>query len=239
VGKSKAEETGFDAMVGREETALVPVDEVHPEERAVRTFSQDMSGMGEEDVFYPRLRLAQGLTPEVSSGDARPGDWLLLGSDPVSEVDFIPLMWGTNRRRTVKDENGDDVVVCRSGDSLTGYGEPGGDCTSCPHAKWQPSPKNAKKNAPPACLLTYSYVGYSVTHDQLASLDLKDTMSQGGAARNINTLLKGKGIGNLAITLIGTPEQGERGRYHKVGVKVNKTVEKDTFELARELIAPS
>lgn len=225
--------SGLDAMITTTTDLIAVEDAPAPTERMTRTFSADTDIFDDSDVYYPRLRLAQGLTPEVQNGEARPGDWLLIGNEPVTDVVFIPLMAGKNRRYQLKDE---DEVLCRSGDAKVGVGEPGGDCLQCPKAKWQADPRNPKKNAPPSCILTFSYVGYSVTHDQLVSLDLKDTVSQGGAARFINTLIKGRGYGTIGVQLLGAKETGQRGTYYKVVPKVAKDIDESTYEVARMLI---
>src|SRR4051812_39007637 len=63
---------------------------------------------GFEDISRPRLRLGQGLTPEVQDGEARPGDWLLTGYDPSPTVELVPI--GFMRVRTLRGEERE--VLC-------------------------------------------------------------------------------------------------------------------------------
>lgn len=210
-------------LVVAEETAI---------ERPMREYSTNFSDVLEqEDVYHPRLRLAQGLTPEVQAGEAKPGTFLVIGHDPMKEVTFIPL--AVNKSRNLRE--GDDSV-CYASDAKTGVGEPGGDCKSCPMAKWRPNPDGSKKNIPPSCHVTYSYVGYTIEHDQLIQLDLRDSMSTGEAAQYINTVLQGKRGKDVAFTLSSRQEQGKKGSYYKAQARVKSDIDPDTFQMARSLM---
>ena len=119
------------------------------------------------DVILPRLRQAQGLTGEVQSGEAKPGQWLILGHEPMEEFDAVPLLF--TRRRVLRTE--EFIVLCASSDSITGVGEPGGLCADCEMNQWSEGDKG--KRIPPPCQFMYSYVMYVVQAKSLALLEFK------------------------------------------------------------------
>lgn len=166
------------------------------------------------DAYVPKLRLAQGLTTEVQDGTARPGDWLLIGHVPVSEMVVVPLAFA--RKREMRDDVSRDVL-CFSTDSVTGQGDPGGACAECPLGQWRPNPAyneqdpNSRQNLPPACDMYYSYIVYSATHDALAILELRKSATK--AARVLNTMTKQAGLGNFAVQVGTRKNSGPKGTF--------------------------
>lgn len=212
------------------DTALVPLDESGPP-LAARVYV-DVPQFRADEVALPRLRLAQGLTQEVSEGSAHPGNYVLLGHDAEEEVTFVPLKF--NRHRELR--TADNKVRCGSGDAEVGIGDPGGNCLACPMAKWQPSKTQADKNSPPPCKMGYSYVGYSLTHQTIVEFTVRSSNKRSQTAvQYVNTLIQNLGLGRFAVTLSAAKEQGPRGVYFSPLVQ-KTVVSPSDLELAREAI---
>jgi hypothetical protein len=178
---------------------------------SLQTFS-DNPVLDASDLYIPRLRLAQGLTAEVQSGTAKPGEWLLLGIDPMKTANVIPMMM-TRRREYRADKSVDPqrTVLCRSGDSLVGSGNPGGECAVCPMNKWSDNGPG-KKGTPPPCSFSYSYLVYVIEADSLALLEFTRTSITTG--KMVNTMIMQRGIGRFAIALTSNSKSGPQGSYY-------------------------
>lgn len=216
-----ADEGSFDSMISEETALATTVDSP-----VGRTYT-DSPDFESDDITYPRLRLAQGLTQEVQDGVARPGEWVLAGYDSEKSVVLVPLMAAKYRELRGDDDEG---VLCSSPDAKVGVGNPGGNCAECPLAKWRPNPKDPKKNLPPACGLGYSYVAYSVTHDAVVSVDFKKSATT--TAKAINTMIASRGLRNFALTLTSKSNQGPKGTYSTPAV-VPAKISEDDLERAR------
>lgn len=159
------------------------------------------------DVFIPKLRLAQALTAEVTNGTAKSGQWVVSGEDPMVKPVIVPLLM--NRRRELRDSDDNRQVMCRSFDSLKGVGSPGGDCSTCPMAKWTEG-KKGKGNLPPQCNFIYSYVVYVIDIDQVVILEFSRTSIAAG--KMLNTVILQKGLGNFAVQLSSASSKNARGQ---------------------------
>lgn len=225
---AKAATTSFDAMLGStpdtETTDLATQDDNRGPMRAYSATPD----FDQEDMTYPRLRLAQGLTQEVTDGVAQSGDWVLAGFEPEKAVVIIPVM--AAKAREARDSEDNKVILCQSPDAKVGFGNPGGDCASCKLAQWRPNPRDATKNLPPACSVVYSYVAWSVTHDTLVSIDFRRSGTQ--VAKFLNTMINSRGLGKFAVTLTSKNQKGARGTYAVAGVMLAR-VDEEQLETAR------
>lgn len=152
-----------------------------------------------EDIQLPRIRLAQGLTPEVGDGTAKPGDWLVPGKPAQKTLTATVL--GIRRTRNLwKFDEMTQMrsTVCSSPDSITGVGEPGGDCATCPMAKWTPNPEG-NGNRPPACTLIYGYLLQTPEGD-IGVYDAS-TRSANNIIGQLNAFFLQAGGGNIEVTL--------------------------------------
>ena len=212
----------FDSFVeegtgGNDQTNI----EVYTPKSAMAAYST-APAIDASDVFIPKLRLAQGLTTEVQNGYAKPGQWLISGEDPMDKVVIVPLMM--NRRRELRDADENRQVVCRSFDSLKGVGDPGGDCATCPMAKWtQGKGKNAKNSAP-ACNFIYSYVVYIVDLDTVTIHEFSRTSIAAG--KMLNTMTLQRGLGTFACELSSNASKGPRGTFSSPVVNGAKVTDK-------------
>ena len=213
-------EEAFQTSFGSDETALVPVDGDAPTIQMARVYT-DAPVFDQSEISLPRLRLAQGLTQEVSEGSARPGEWVLLGNEAQKEVTFVPVQFNRHRELWVRAEN---KTLCSSGDAVTGVGTPGGSCATCPMGKWTPSKTNPDRNDPPPCKVGYSYVGYSLTHGAVVELTLRSSnKANQTACQYINTLIQNLGLGRFAVNLGSEPTKNPGGNTY-FGPVVRKTV---------------
>lgn len=197
----------LDSMVG-DDAAVVPYAEEASVAVGSRTYSMSSDGFDNDEIMYPRLRLAQGLTAEVQEGNAKPGTWVLSGYEPMQQVRVIPIAWGRARELRDKDRN----IVCSSANGILGEGDPGGSCADCPMSQWSEPTGNSKRNTPPACQNIYSYVCYSAAHEGLVAVEFRSTSIQ--TAKYFNTLIKGRGLGNVCIQLAAKSVQGQKGTFY-------------------------
>ncbi len=183
--------------------------EVYTPKSAVQTYTAQPP-MGSEDLLIPKLRLAQGLTAEVTNGMAKAGQWIVSGEDPMNKPVIIPMLM--TRRRELRDDVESRQVSCRSNDAITGVGNPGGDCSSCPMAHWTESKKKGGSNVPPACTFIYSYMVYVVELEQLVVLEFSRTSIPAG--KMLNTMLLQKGFGAFGVQLSAASSKAKKGQYY-------------------------
>lgn len=181
------------------------------------------------DVMMPFLRLAQGLSREVQDGVARPGEWLLQGFEPAEELTIIPLAFA--RQRELRDEDTREVL-CRSQDSITGIGEPGGECAACPLSKWQERARGS--NLPPECSFFYGYMVYVYEHDTLAAMRFQRTSLKSG--KMLNTIVAQRGLGKVAVAINSDNVSGKKGTYSIPTINA-VAVDDDVFEAAKDKLA--
>lgn len=173
---------------------------------ALTIYNEGQPVFDRDDVLMPFLRLAQGLSREVQDGIAKPGQWLLQGFDPADGLVVVPVAFA--RMRELRDEDTRDIE-CFSQDSLTGVGEPGGECAACPLAKWGEGTKG--KRIPPSCTFMYAYVVYITEHDTLATLRFQRTSIKAG--KMLNTIVAQRGLGKIAVAIGSDNVTGKRGTY--------------------------
>jgi len=199
--------SAFESMVGAE-APLGGGDLAIPEEAAPlavgTAWTQDPEFEAGE-VGFPKLRLGQGLTPEVAERQADIGDWLLTGQTPFKSITVIPIMFSRTRSKRADPNDRESPVACQSGDAKVGVGDPGMVCKECPFSKWQPGGPNGK-NRPPACVLTYRYAVWVVEGEAIAEISFQKTSEQ--YAYLINNLVQRYGFGKFAVKLTSTIKKG-------------------------------
>lgn len=149
------------------------------------------------DVTLPYIRLAQGLTPEVAAGNARPGQWILPDGQLADTITAVIV--GMRKTRMLR---ADSDIVCRSSDAITGNGNPGGSCEACVFADWS-GPK--EKRIPPACTLAYQYLAeYGDEESGGIGVISMSTRSASKVAAQVNLYIRMHGARNTRITLGST-----------------------------------
>lgn len=210
--------SGFDAIVRVPSGASV--------DEALTAFDEDVSGgsgmasaeLSQSPSFdageaaFPRLRLAQGLTPEVAEGSAKMGQWLFSGYDPMNEVVVIPVMLGRARNKRENPQDRNSPIACSSSDGRIGVGNPGRACRGCPFAGFSTDPKTGRRLAP-ACTLTYTYACWAPGLESFVEINFSRTSEQ--TAHLINNLVQLHGLGRFALRLSSNIIRGT-GRIYAV-----------------------
>ncbi len=158
------------------------------------------------DTFLPRLSLGQSLSTAVQDGMARPGDWLLLGQDPVVDVLFVPIAMA--RKNEMRDPDTREIIRHNQLGDI-GQGPADGNCGgNCPYSEWSKDEESGK-SIPPACQFFYSYIGYSITHGVPVSIDFRKTSLNTG--KTLNTFVSQRGMGSFAVLLESKEKMNKRG----------------------------
>lgn len=219
----------FDDMLPDDNSSALATLDEETSSLGFRSYSETPE-FSREDIQLPRLRLAQGLTKEVQEGTARPGQFVLLGYEPESEVILVPLLYGKAR-----EYRQDGELLCSSPDAkvgrpVAGSGVAGGSCLSCPLAEWQPRP-DGKGNFKP-CGQVFSYVCFSLTHDSPIVLEFRRTAER--TAKTLNTIIQAKGLGHFAIKLTAKAETWGKGSGFTPSVEL-APLDTTTLEALRAL----
>jgi len=199
-------EDAFDTAVNGDG---VPAEDANVNEEAEVTNTSmavftDTPQFDASDITPPVLRLAQGLTPEVQDGLAKPGQWLLVGRPPMDSVTIVPMLFA--KRRELREEMD---VLCVSDDSIVGHGNPGGICKDCPMNKWTGEKDNRQG---PRCTFYYSYIVFVDEHKTAALLNFKRTSV--GIGKMLNSLIMRTGLKHTVVTLTSTKASGKKGAYY-------------------------
>jgi hypothetical protein len=209
----------FEDAVEGVSTALVAQEQEEEGSFTPVAYSTNPDLEGDE-VAYPRLRLAQQLTPEVVEQQAQMGDYVCTGYEAQKSVTFVPVLFGRSRKRVIKDTGGNNETTCFSTDGKTGRGDNGTgvtgvhDCSTCPAAMWGARDPVTKKGAPPTCGKSFRYVGYAKELDAIVELVLARTGMN--AATTLNTMIKSRGLGNFSVRLGSTRQTNDRRQQYAV-----------------------
>jgi hypothetical protein len=168
-----------------------------------------------QDVRLPQLRLVQATTDSDSVGGAAAGTIHdTFTGDSAQSIQVVPLQMFKSRAYFGTGNIG-DPPVCTSPDAITGYGQPGGDCSRCPHADW----RNGGR-----CQLRYNYLVMAVGEGTDPENELpRGVMMHGTSAKiatRLNTMLLGsKFVWSNVLELSSTTEKNDRGQYKVWAVK--------------------
>lgn len=163
------------------------------------------------DVRLPQLRLVQATTQDIEANAGQLFDTLT--AEPCDTMDVVPL--SMFKTRALFSGSIGDPPTCTSPDAITGFGDPGGDCSRCPHADW----RNGGK-----CQLRYNYLVMPVgdTHDPDNEMP-RGLMMHGTSAKiasRLNTmLLASKFFWSNVITVGSSTAKNDRGTYKLWDVK--------------------
>ena len=151
---------------------------------------QEMFGdMDSGDVSVPRIVVLQGLSPEVTNGQGKPGDFYVkglernLGSAPLEVV----ILLRNKSRIRWQDLQLGGGILCRSGDAKSGVGDPGGNCAACPYSQWEVSDDN--KSGRPGCDVYQNLIVVLRKDDDWFPMSLSGNRSKLKAFKNLNALL--------------------------------------------------
>jgi len=195
--------TPFALAVDQSDTTIAEFDE-NTLLNGLANFQTGKIQFTPDQLLLPRIRLCQGLTTEVQSGDAKPGQWLIPGESPKERITVVPLAMGIRRR--LSDSN--RIVMCQSPDGKSGTGSPGGVCAQCIYSRWTQS---GNTRIPPECTESYEYLSWVVGTNTVALLTFQKTTLR--AARILNTHIAGRGFGNFAVELGSTKQITPKGTF--------------------------
>ena len=167
------------------------------------------------EISLPYIRLAQGLSPEVTEGTAKPGQWILPDGSLSDHVTGTVI--GMRRTRVYRTN---DEIACRSDDAVVGRGTPGGDCANCPLQQWT---KNGDKSVPPACTMNFQYLlGYQDADGNEAGIGVVNMSSKSASkvASQINLNMRLHGPNGFKITL-GSQKIAKGARTYQVPTLTN------------------
>lgn len=193
-------------VVDIETGELVPATLNEAEEQGllVPSYSTDAKEEG-WDLEFPRFRLMHSIMDEVNSGWAQAGTFRIDGMPPLPDPLIVMPVARSKQRfyRIPKEEDKDTPLVCQSADAIVGFGEPGGDCSTCP------------MNQTRRCQLVQSYiilVNIPGEEPVLAKWDL--AKSGYYTARRINTRIRINGFQRFALHVTAVEKANEEGRKY-------------------------
>ena len=197
-----------------EQTAFVP--------RAVYTSDAKLDPT---KLNIPRLRVAQGMTPEVMERSAQIGDFVLTNYPAKSEVLLVPFA-AQNIRYLKPDPRQPPVCQAPTGD--VGIGDPGGPCVACPYSKWGARDPRTGKSTPPPCTEAVSVRAFSLTHRTMVDFVFDGRRAGKGAFIQQQGLAFG--MGQFVVKMTTSPVSNNFGTWAEPNVQMMGTVEENVSD---------
>ena len=180
----------------------------------------------------PSLRLAQGMTAEVTDRKAAIGQYVLTNYPPYDSVDIAPL-GATNIRMYKPDPK--KPALCNAPTGDFGFGNPGGVCVECPLSHWGERDSVTGKSTPPPCKEGVIVRAYSLTHRCLVDIQfLGAEQSKGGFVQQQAMTV---GWANFAIKLSAAQKQNNRGSWYIPELQMLDGVPEDEQEIVNKWFA--
>lgn len=177
-------------------------------------FTQDTE-LDLTQLQIPRLRLAQGMTPEVVNREASIGQYLLSNFPAYDEVDVVPMAV-QNIREYKPDPK--SAPACQAPTGTWGIGSPGGDCSKCPLSKWGERNPSTGKSAPPPCKNGVVLRAYSMTHRTLVDFKFM------GRAASMGTFIQSQamafGLNGFAVRLKAASVKNNLGSWYEPKIEM-------------------
>ncbi|NOY61009.1 MAG: hypothetical protein GXO75_19030 [Calditrichaeota bacterium] len=213
------------------------------QDQAITKLTEPIPGLedfGQEDLIVPRLKVLQGLSAEVADGIAPMGsivnsltkDVVAKVKDKKAEIEVIPIKYGKYRLRFAARELGGQIL-CRSNDAKTGEGDPGGDCATCPFAKW--GKDETGKNKAPECTLILNVLAMVRGYDFPIPIAVPFARTSMPAGRQFANLMfmRQRPVWEFAYKLATKFENKKQGQYYIWEVKPAGESTKQEQEQAR------
>ena len=161
----------------------------------------------------PRLRLAQGMTPEVGDKKAQIGQYVLTNFPAMDEVKLVPFAAQSIRFYKPDPKK---PPQCQAPQGDFGFGDPGGVCAECPLSKWGVrDPKTGRASSPP-CTEAISMRAYSLSHRSLVDFVFDGRRASKGAF--IQQQAMTMGYAGFVITLRSGRAENDRGQWYEPDV---------------------
>lgn len=172
------------------------------------------------------LRLAQGMTAEVTERKASIGQFVLTNFPAYDEVTVVPL--GAMDIRTYKPDP-KKPAQCHAPTGDFGFGNPGGVCANCPLSHWGEYNEVTGKSAPPPCKEGVIVRFYSITHRCMVDFQfLAGERSKGGF---IQQQAMSFGWSNFALKLTSVPKSNNRGSWYVPQIQMLDEVPEDQKDI--------
>lgn len=182
-----------------------------------------------EDQMIPRLKLMQGLSPEVQDGLAKYGDLVnsLTKENYSKALTFVPINWWKTRIYwRARNEGGG--ILCRSFNAQTGtvYGN----CSACKFKEWE---VKGDEQIPSPCVALFNVLGAILKKDALPELIvasfLKTSFKQGKQFINLLNY-KNTSLFNFQYTLFSESVSNDMGTFNILKYKdLNQSTPEDVF----------
>jgi hypothetical protein len=147
-----------------------------------------------------------------------------------NSVQIVPLLFFKSRVRFKPMTEGGGML-CSSADSITGVGDPGGECAVCPMSQFHGENH-------PECALNHNYIvlvksNGKLTLDGLAVLSLKSSALK--TARDFNALLRLRNVDSFAgiYHLSSSEKKNDVGTWYIPVIKPAGWVSQSDYELAK------
>lgn len=202
-------------LTKKEAQAVSTVPQMSPEE-----LRSQFGDMDSNDITIPRIVILQGLSPEVSEGRGKPGEFFIkglernLGNKPV---EIVVLLRNKSRIRWQDLQLGGGIL-CRSFDAREGQGDPGGNCDACKYQAWEVSETN--KSGRPGCDIYQNLIVVLRLDDDWMPMAISGNRTKLKALKNLNSLLmvemsKGRPLFGKSYLVESQEKTNSKGlRYH-------------------------
>lgn len=163
----------------------------------------------------PRLRLAQGMTPEVVNREASIGQFLVQNFPAYDEVDVVPMAV-QNIREYKADPKA--APTCHAPTGTFGIGTPGGDCSQCPLSKWGDRNPATGKSSPPPCKNGVVLRAYSMTHRTL--IDFKFMGRNASMGTFIQSQAMAFGLNGFGVRIKSASVKNNLGSWYEPKIEM-------------------
>jgi hypothetical protein len=180
----------------------------------------------------PRLRLAQGMTPEVTERKANIGQFLIPNFPPVDELIVVPFACQLTRAYR-PDPKG--RPVCSAPTGVFGYGTPGGVCDECPLSKWGAKDPATGKSMAPKCGESFEMRAYSITHNSMIDYGFKSRDLSRGSF--IAQQAMAFGYGNFAVRVTSETTSNNKGSWYIPRLEMLTSLPEDQKEIVAKWFA--
>jgi len=209
-----SQKSKFEESVSEDE----PVDEEVQQAYAPRAIYVEGAKPDLSKMQIPTLRLAQGMTAEVTDRKAQIGQYVLSNFPPKDDVVLVPLgavnirSYKPDAKRAPACHAPGPILIPGRGFMLKGIGDPGIVCEDCPLSKWGPK-REGRSNTPPPCKEGVAVRAYSVTHRTLVDFTFMGRAQ--GKGTFVQSQMMAWGEGKFAIRLSSASTKNDRGTWYE------------------------
>lgn len=240
--KTTRKQSKFEAAIGgshegaaRRAAAMDGAEEEGAQEWAPRVIFTTDAKPDINKLQISQLRLAQGMTAEVTERKAQIGQFVLSNFPAYDEVVIVPLLAQDIR---VFKPDPKAPPHCQAPTGTWGVGNPGGDCSQCPLSKWGRRDPATGRSAPPRCKEGVFLRAYSATHRCLVDFQFLGRAVVKGAF--IQQQAMAFGFGSFALRLTSQAVKNDKGQWFEPNLEILSEIPEDHadavgkwFEIAR------